>query len=65
MNNLMSQKGYVDSKITGLSKILPALKVVKNDAEDLVSTINNISESSEKISGKIRTLDIARVSQTI
>lgn len=61
----MSQKSYVDGKITGLSKILPTLKSVKNDAEDLVRTINNISESSEKISGKIRTLDIARVTYTV
>lgn len=61
MNNLVDQKSYVDGKIAGLSKILPTLKVVKNDAVDLVNTINNISQSSEKISGKIRTLDTARV----
>lgn len=58
----MSQKSYVDDKIVGLSKILPSLKIVKSDAETLVTTINDISESSEKISGKIRSLDVARVS---
>lgn len=57
----MSQKSYVDDQIVGLSKILPSLKIVKNDAENLVTTINVISESSEKISGKIRSLDVARV----
>lgn len=58
----MRQKDYVDEKIKGLSKIIPTIKVVKHQAEDLVNTVNDVSESSEKISGKIRTLDIARVS---
>lgn len=58
----MNQKGYVDQKIKGLSKIIPTIKVVKHQAEDLVNTVNDVSESSEKISGKIRTLDVARVS---
>lgn len=58
----MSQKNYVDEKIKGLSKIIPTIKVVKHQAEDLVTTVNDVSESSEKISEKIRTLDVARVS---
>lgn len=57
----MNQKNYVDEKIKGLSKIIPTIKVLKHQAEDLVSTVNDVSESSEKISGKIRTLDVARV----
>jgi uncharacterized protein YoxC len=60
MNNMLNQKLFLDTKIKGLAKLVPTLKVVKHEAQDLVSTINDISESSEKISGKIRSLDAAR-----
>lgn len=62
MNNFLKEKSHLDSKVKGLSKMLPTLKVIKQEAENLVDTINDISDSSEKISGKIRTLDKARVS---
>lgn len=58
----MSQKDYIEQKIKGLSKIVPTIKVLKHQAEDLVTTVNDVSNSSEKISEKIRTLDVARVS---
>jgi hypothetical protein len=64
MNNMLNQKLFLDTKIKGLAKLVPTLKVVKHEAQDLVSTINDISESSEKISGKIRSLDAARVCKT-
>lgn len=63
MNNLFSQKTFLEDKIKGLSKLIPTLKVIKHEAQDLVNTVNDISESSEKISGKIRSLDVARVCQ--
>lgn len=65
LKNLLVQKTYVDGKVKGLSKILPTLKTIKNDAENLVLTINKISESSEDISSKIRSYDVARVSINI
>lgn len=58
---MFSQKAFLDDKIKGLSKLIPSLKIIKNEAQDLVNTVNDISESSEKISGKIRSLDVARV----
>lgn len=61
LNNLFSQKTFLEDKIKGLSKLIPTLKVIKHEAQDLVNTVNDISESSEKISGKIRSLDVARV----
>lgn len=64
MNNFLKQKSHLDSKVKGLSKMLPTLKVIKQEAETLVDTINDISDSSEKISGKIRSLDKARVSNS-
>lgn len=42
--------------------MIPTLKIVKQEAQELVGTINDISDSSEQISGKIRQLDMARVS---
>lgn len=57
---MMNQKLFLNGKIRNLKKLLPTLKVVKHEAEELVTTINDISESSEKISGKIRALDAAR-----
>lgn len=62
LNNMLDQKVFLEDKIKGLSKIIPSLKVIKHEAQDLVNTVNDISESSEKISSKIRSLDIARVS---
>ena len=61
VDDLIKRKTYVDGKIKVLSKMLPVLHVIKNEAEELVDTIKDISDSSEKISGKIRTLDRARV----
>lgn len=58
---MFTQKAFLDDKIKGLSKLIPSLKIIKNEAKDLVNTVNDISESSEKISGKIRSLDVARV----
>lgn len=37
--------------------------MIKHEALDLVNTVTDISDSSEKISGKIRALDVARVSK--
>lgn len=59
---MFSQKAFLDDKMKGLTKLIPSLKIIKNEAQDLVNTVNDISESSEKISGKIRSLDVARVS---
>lgn len=65
VDDLIKQKTYVDGKIKVLSRMLPVLHVIKNEAEGLVHTIKNISDSSEKISGKIRTLDRARVNKLL
>ncbi|XP_030749484.1 conserved oligomeric Golgi complex subunit 4 isoform X2 [Sitophilus oryzae] len=60
LNSMVNQKTFIEDKIKGLSGLIPKLKVMKNEAEDLVFTVNDISQSSEKISGKIRKLDTAR-----
>ncbi|ENN80356.1 hypothetical protein HUJ04_002315 [Dendroctonus ponderosae] len=60
LNAMLNQRTYIEDKIKGLSRLIPTLKVMKHEAEELVSTINGISESSEKISSKIRQLDSAR-----
>ncbi|CAH1105203.1 unnamed protein product [Psylliodes chrysocephalus] len=60
LNNMLNQKTFLEDKIKGLAKLLPTLKVIKHEAQDLVNTVNNISDSSEKISGNIRSLDNAR-----
>ncbi|KAK9878442.1 hypothetical protein WA026_022082 [Henosepilachna vigintioctopunctata] len=60
MNNILTQAPFLNEKIKNLKKLLPSLKIIENEAVDLVHTINDISESSEQISGKIRALDSAR-----
>ncbi|XP_044750706.1 conserved oligomeric Golgi complex subunit 4 [Coccinella septempunctata] len=60
MNIIMNQAPFLDEKIKNLKRLIPSLKIIKNEAVDLVDTIKDISESSEKISGKIRSLDEAR-----
>lgn len=61
MNFIIHQAPFLDEKIKNLKKLIPSLKIIKDEAVDLVDTIKDISESSEKISGKIRALDEARV----
>lgn len=61
MSKFVTQQSYIDGKIKALSKIIPQLKVIQKEAGTLVTTIDHISESSEKISGKIRELDTERV----
>lgn len=58
---MLSQRTYIEDKIKGLSRLIPTLKLMKDEASELVTTINDISDSSEKISSKIRQLDSARV----
>ncbi|XP_056646847.1 conserved oligomeric Golgi complex subunit 4 [Diorhabda sublineata] len=60
LNNMLNQKTFLEDKIKGIAKLIPTLKLIKHEAQDLVNTVNDISESSEKISGKIRALDSAR-----
>ncbi|XP_017773856.1 PREDICTED: conserved oligomeric Golgi complex subunit 4 [Nicrophorus vespilloides] len=60
LNSLSAQKVYVDDKIKGLTKILPTLRMINDEADNLVGTIKNISASSDKISAEIKTLDTAR-----
>ncbi|KAG5876539.1 hypothetical protein JTB14_010310 [Gonioctena quinquepunctata] len=63
LNNMLNQRAFLEDKVKGLTKLIPTLKTMKHEAEDLVNTVKDISESSEKISGKIRSLDSARVSR--
>ncbi|KAG5876538.1 hypothetical protein JTB14_010309 [Gonioctena quinquepunctata] len=60
LNNMLNQRAFLEDKVKGLTKLIPTLKTMKHEAEDLVNTVKDISESSEKISGKIRSLDSAR-----
>ncbi|KAL3280546.1 hypothetical protein HHI36_003778 [Cryptolaemus montrouzieri] len=60
MSTIMNQAPFLNEKIKSLKKLVPALKIIEHDAVGLVNTINDISDSSEKISGKIRLLDEAR-----
>ncbi|CAG9771862.1 unnamed protein product [Ceutorhynchus assimilis] len=60
LNGMLNQRTYIEDKIKGLSRLMPTLKVMKHEAQELVTTINDISDSSEKISSKIRQLDLAR-----
>ncbi|KAB0804286.1 hypothetical protein PPYR_01256 [Photinus pyralis] len=60
MKHFVNQRSYVDAKIKVLSKVLPTLKSLKVETQDLVNTIHNIAESAEGISNKVRTLDCAR-----
>ncbi|XP_050307529.1 conserved oligomeric Golgi complex subunit 4 [Anthonomus grandis grandis] len=60
LNGMLSQRTYIEDKVKGLSRLIPTLKVMKQEAQELVTTINDISDSSEKISSKIRQLDTAR-----
>lgn len=55
------QKTHLDTKIKNLTKVVPTLNVIKQEAESLVTSVNDISNSSENISSKIRLLDRARV----
>lgn len=61
MEIFIAQKSHVDAKIKTLSKLVPSLKGLKNNAGELVNTIHGIAESSENISNKVRALDCARV----
>lgn len=49
------------AKLRSIEKMFPSLKILQDDAQNLVGTINNITESSENVCGKIRKLDVARV----
>lgn len=60
MEIFIAQKSHVDAKIKTLSKLVPSLKGLKNNAGELVNTIHGIAESSENISNKVRALDCAR-----
>ncbi|XP_025831494.1 conserved oligomeric Golgi complex subunit 4 [Agrilus planipennis] len=60
LQHLTLQTEYIDGKIKSLSKVIPVLKTIRNEAQELISTISDLSELSEKINEKVKPLEIAR-----
>lgn len=59
---LLAEQVHVCAKLKGIEKMFGNLKKLQDDSDNFVNAVNRITESSEDVCGKIRQLDVARVS---
>ena len=52
---------HVDAKLQNIGKVLPNVKVLRTESEKFLGMIENTNKLAEKVSAKVRQLDLARV----
>lgn len=62
LDNLLAEQVHVHAKLKGIEKMFASLKILQDDGDSFVEAVNKITNSSENVCGKIRLLDVARVS---
>lgn len=60
LNNILSRHYHVEAKLQNISKVLPNVVVIRGESEKFRDMINHTNELAEKVSAKVRHLDLAR-----
>ncbi|XP_014293809.1 conserved oligomeric Golgi complex subunit 4 [Halyomorpha halys] len=60
LEKLLSRHCHLETKIRGITKVLPNLEIIHSDAKQLYEMISFASTLAENVSHKVRKLDIAR-----
>ncbi|RUS70593.1 hypothetical protein EGW08_021639, partial [Elysia chlorotica] len=60
LKNLLDHQGILESKMSGLHKMLPNLQILETDSKQLCGMISFTSTLAENVSSKVRKLDLAK-----
>ncbi|XP_005110245.2 conserved oligomeric Golgi complex subunit 4 [Aplysia californica] len=60
LKNLLDHQGILESKMSGLQKMLPNLQILETDSKQLCGMISFTSTLAENVSSKVRKLDLAK-----
>ncbi|XP_051154343.1 conserved oligomeric Golgi complex subunit 4 isoform X1 [Leptopilina boulardi] len=60
LNHILSRHYHVESKLQNISKVLPNVVVIRAESEKFRDMINHTNDLAEKVSAKVRHLDLAR-----
>lgn len=61
LNHILSRHYHVEAKLQNISKVLPNVVVIRAESEKFRDMINHTNDLAEKVSAKVRHLDLARV----
>lgn len=62
LDHMLSKHIHVDAKLQQMSKVLPKVEIIKAEADKFAGMIVYTNQLAEKVSAKVRYLDLARVS---
>jgi len=67
LDSILANRSTVDAKIESVQKLVPNLEMLTENAKHLDKVISDTNELAEKVSSKVRILDLAksRVQDTI
>ncbi|GFR59083.1 conserved oligomeric Golgi complex subunit 4 [Elysia marginata] len=60
LKTLLDHQGILESKMSGLHKMLPNLQILETDSKQLCGMISFTSTLAENVSSKVRKLDLAK-----
>ncbi|KAK3086090.1 hypothetical protein FSP39_013397 [Pinctada imbricata] len=60
LDSLMENQSLLESKMSGLHKILPSLQILETDSKQLHGMVSFTSTLAENVSSKVRQLDLAK-----
>ncbi|XP_011506140.1 PREDICTED: conserved oligomeric Golgi complex subunit 4 [Ceratosolen solmsi marchali] len=60
LDHILSKHCHVEAKLQSISKILPNIAIVRLEAEKFQNVIGHTNNLAEKVSAKVRQLDLAR-----
>lgn len=60
LNHILSRHYHVEAKLQNISKVLPNVVVIRAESEKFRDMINYTNDLAEKVSAKVRHLDLAR-----
>ncbi|XP_043471795.1 conserved oligomeric Golgi complex subunit 4 [Leptopilina heterotoma] len=60
LNHILSRHYHVEAKLQNISKVLPNVVVIRAESEKFRDMINHTNDLAEKVSAKVRHLDLAR-----
>lgn len=65
LDNILLRHCHVEAKLQSIGKVLPNVAVVCSEAQKFKTMIDHTNQLAEKVSAKVRQLDLARVSNKI
>ena len=61
MEHILTRHCHVEAKLQSIGKVLPNVAIVRSEGEKFRNMIEYTNKLAEKVSAKVRQLDLARV----